>query len=48
MQEHVQSSVETLGFVAYSICTNSLARDPAVAAGAGRCGSRHASKIETW
>ena len=32
---------------AYLICTNSLAAAAFAATGAGRCGSRHASKIET-
>ena len=31
----------------YSICTSSLALDSGVATGAGFCGARHASKIET-
>src|SRR5215471_17910902 len=36
-----------LASVHYSICTNSAAWLPA-GVGAGRCGARHASKIETW
>jgi hypothetical protein len=33
--------------VGYSICTSSLGRLSAAEAGAGRCGSRQPSKIET-